>query len=69
MARNKDLNIMTSEDETICAWHTDEGRRDPTASHRICDDCADEQRLQRQIGRFERVPSYVERFRNDSRER
>ena len=55
-----------------CAWHSDEGRNDPNTSHGICDDCKEEQlsqRLQRRLGEFEQVPSYVEQSASDRRSR
>jgi hypothetical protein len=54
--------IMDEQDEdTICAWH--ERDKDPEGSHGICNSCREQLELNYQVSKFNRVPSYVERFR------
>jgi hypothetical protein len=54
--------IMDEQDEDkICAWH--EREKDPEGSHGICIPCKEQLYLNYQITKFNRVPSYVERFR------
>ena len=49
------------DDDMICAWH--EREKDPEGSHGICNPCREQLELNYQLHKFNRVPSYVERFR------
>ena len=63
--------VLTSEQEVPCAWH--QPGVDPKGSHGMCIPCAEkefnafrekkEKRFQQAVEEFNRVPSYVERFR------
>lgn len=47
-----------------CAWCESSSVED---SHGICQDCADQMEAQSKQRQFDRVPSYVERFRDEKR--
>ena len=62
--RFEDSDVLVwdeQDDDMICAWH--ERERDPEGSHGICKPCREQLELNYQLNKFNRVPSYVERFR------
>jgi len=58
------LTVLTSDYTTDCAWCLADAGITPTdGSHGICTYHSDQIRLQQAVRRFERTPSYAERYR------
>lgn len=64
MAKNKDLQTMTNEDSTDCAWCPQEGEPQEGQSHGVCLGHATIMRMQRQVNR---VPPAIDEDAADRR--
>lgn len=63
--RFEDSDVLVMDDEsTECAWCNEEqGRNQGSGSHGICTPHREKLELNYQLHKYNRVPSYVERFR------